>query len=1062
MTILAPIILLPTNGVNYASDIPTQTLSGTTVAPNTKNILVNNSTFGVTYTSGSSIWAWSGTLPIGANNLSIIAIDQDGTQSAPTTIQITILSSNTKITVTPPTGVRLRSYQDSIEALNAQNPEPQTIGYNYYVAVESGGGSSRTYAKMNPQIVSAYTYYEDTTSPISQSVDTAGNVRVTTTTEEVIRTYYYSFTLTNTVLSALISAGTLPNVLLNQDQPFFFVITAVIYDPVLGQVTESAYSMELQGSPVTITTGLKTLPNRSQVDIILTFSQELLTGNKNVSMLPGSVIRDILDPPSEEMARVYVIQNFLAISLSVSALQDFDDANHDGISDPVSSSMPKQALKIALGLTRDQDVQNLIDSQFDALASNVDTIRKGATSAIGYVTFYTGTAPIRDMIVNQGATVTSQGDLDQGIPSQAYMTLESKTISLANAAQFYNSLTNQYEVSVQVQALTAGSTGNADSFTVTSISSGADSNFKVENPNPIAFGQDEESNHDLSTRIELAMYADTGTLGGYNKTAAGVSGVQRMMIQAAGDPLMIRDYDSLRNQHVGGKVDVYVQGQRLKQVSDQIAFSYESIGDNQGTMSGETFAVINAPAYEFKSLNPLVTAHTPIFSVSLVHNATKVQDYDITGYQIIGDGDTIKLNETLPKNVAIGLASADVIKVDYKYRSSDTYILKNQPVINIVSVVGQLSGPLTPENYELVALADPLANGNSTIATTSVRIKFANNLPLETFQPVSNEAHVMIIGKQEPLVYLGADPTTIIVRNNTSTITYSENIDYRIIPGATTTPTNILLIESGYIQNGQEVLISYTAIENFVVTYTINDLLTTVQTEMDKMKHACADVIVKQAVENNVDFAFTVVPTAAPLYSTYGGQINVYQATLRTKIGTAIGNYINRLSIGETLTQSKIIQLIQDLPEVNYMALPLNRMVKSDGSFIIRDDIGHTQFEIFNEGLVRSFITVIPVLTYATVDKGGSDNLFRGIFEDSMPLVLQEDVLDVSGGPGRGYIQADGKIVVSTKDGLLPDTKDYQVAYYVYGEKGTKDINVASVEYLTIGNLAINFDTPQD
>jgi len=141
--------------------------------------------------------------------------------------------------------------------------------------------------------------------------------------------------------------------------------------------------------------------------------------------------------------------------------------------------------------------------------------------------------------------------------------------------------------------------------------------------------------------------------------------------------------------------------------------------------------------------------------------------------------------------------------------------------------------------------------------------------------------------------------------------------------------------------------------------------------------------------------------------------------------------------------------------------LPLTRMVKADGSLIVRDDIGQTQFQIYNIGLVNSYISATSVLTYKTIDKGGSENDFRGIFEDTQALVLQEDSLDVSGGPGRGYIQADGRIIVSTKDGTLPDLKTYQVAYYVYGESGAQDINVESLEYLTVGTFTVNVDQPR-
>lgn len=1041
MSLLAPIILLPTNGVNYTTDVAVQTLSGTT-APNTKEILVNNSTYGVSYTPGDTIWAWTGTLIIGVNTITVVAIEKNtGDSSLPAVISITLIETSTSITISPPTGVRLKRFQNKIEILNVQNPEPQTVGYNYYVYTQSGGNNG-TYAKINTSIVTNYSYFETETKPINTTIDTAGNIRVTTTTEEINKVYYYSYNFDNSKLQSLIALNQLPTVVFSEDIPFFFVVTAVIYDPILGQVTESAYSTELQGSPVTITTGLQTLPSRTQNDIILTFSSELLGTNPGIDTKPGTVVRDIMDPVSEEMARVYVIQDYLSRTLSVSALLDFDDNNHDTVSDSVPSSPLKQSLGLALNISSDTALQGIIDASFDKLAANVDVRRKTSMPATGSVIFYTNTPPVRDMIVNQGGLVASEGNLDQGIPSYSYQLLQTKILEQANMEQFFNPSTNRYELSVDVMCTVPGAGGNTDSNTITSISSGVDSDFLVENPQPIAYGQDKESNYDLSTRIELAMFADTGTKGGYYKTAAAVQGVRRINVQAAGDPLMIRDYDSVRNTHVGGKVDVYIQGEITRQVTDQIAFSYESIG-SVGSQIGETFIVINALAYEFKSQNPRVSAHTPIFEVTKIHNVTRLQDYDLSGYQIIGDGDTIKLNETLPINAAIGLASSDVIQISYKFRSSDTFILQHQPVLGIVSVVGQLSGPLTSANYDLVTLQDPLAEGRSTIASDGIRIKFANNLPLTEFQVITDELHTLILGKEESLDYVGADPESIVIKNTAKTVTYVENVDYRIIPGTDTVATQILMIETGSILNGQNVYINYTAIENFIITYTTNGLLGDVQTAVDNMKHACADVIVKGAVENQVDISMTVVPKA-----------NVTNIPLlQSKIRTTLSNYVSQLSIGQSLTQSEVVHIVQSISDVDYVVLPLTRMVKADGSFITRDDIGRTEFEIFNDGLSRSYITVVPVLTYSTTDKGGSIDTFRGVFENNQALVLQNDPLDVSGGPGRAYIQSDGRLIVSTKDGLLPDIKQYQVAYYVYGEKGAKDINVSSVEYLSVNVL---------
>ena len=554
----------------------------------------------------------------------------------------------------------------------------------------------------------------------------------------------------------------------------------------------------------------------------------------------------------------------------------------------------------------------------------------------------------------------------------------------------------------------------------------------------------------MAGRIQLALFTDTGTEGGYVKTTIAVPGVRNVRVEKAGDPLMMRDFDTLRMEHIGGKVDIYVQGERNIEVSDQIAFEFGSVA-SQGLQTGEIFEVINANSFQFKSTNPQVTAHTPIFEVDRVTNSTRGADYDITGYTIIGNGDTIDLDETRPLNVAIGVASTDIIRVNYKFRSSDTFVLAHQPVSQIVSVTGQISGELPPENWELVKLQDPLQSGGSTIAQDGVRILFVNNLPVTGFQTITDEPHVLIVGKDEPLKFLGADPESITIKNTDKTVTYIASQDYRVVSGTDTTPTTILLIESGAILNGQEVLISYTAIENFTIVYTTNALLDDVQTEVNKMKHACADVIVKQAVENKVDFVMTVIPKT--------GVTNL--SFLTSKIRTAISNYISQLDLGISLSQSAVIKLIQSISDVSSLIVPFGRMAKADGSFIARDDIGKTQWQVYNTGFVNSYISSAPVLSYKTVDQGGPANLFRGVFENELALVLQTDPLDVSVGAGRAYIRGDGKLIISTKNGSIPDNNSYQASYFVFGETGSNDINVSSLEYMKVGNFTIIYGAPE-
>ena len=252
MPINAPVILLPTPN-NYSTDIVIQTLSGTT-DPGSARIQINGSIYGVSYTAGETVWSWAGSLVSGVNIYNVVAYDNSDNPSPVTTIQITLIQSASFITVSPPTGVQLKQGQNQIQILNVQNPEPHILGYNFYVSTQSGG-INNAYAKINPVLVTQYSFYEDQTKILNEVTDTVGSIRVTTTTEEINRVYFYTYIFDQPAYLAMANAGSIPAVTFSQDAPFFFVVTAVIYDRVLGQATENANSAELQGSPITITTG---------------------------------------------------------------------------------------------------------------------------------------------------------------------------------------------------------------------------------------------------------------------------------------------------------------------------------------------------------------------------------------------------------------------------------------------------------------------------------------------------------------------------------------------------------------------------------------------------------------------------------------------------------------------------------------------------------------------------------------------------------------------------------------------------------------------------------------
>jgi hypothetical protein len=80
---------------------------------------------------------------------------------------------------------------------------------------------------------------------------------------------------------------------------------------------------------------------------------------------------------------------------------------------------------------------------------------------------------------------------------------------------------------------------------------------------------------------------------------------------------------------------------------------------------------------------------------------------------------------------------------------------------------------------------------------------------------------------------------------------------------------------------------------------------------------------------------------------------------------------------------------------------------------------------------------------------------FYGIFEDDRPLTLITSKDEVDSAAGQGYIGSDGEIVISTISSDSPTLHTYTVSYIVNGETGSGDIDITSLEFLSLGEVVI-------
>jgi hypothetical protein len=1076
--------------------------------------------------------AYPGGLPLtdGINTIRVRVIDILGAVSAPATATLTrVRSLDGGLGVEIPSGIRLRRRRGAVDLLTAK---PQVLrdvlgtpmqvavfrGFNLYASSTPAGQTG--YYKINAALVttSSTVFEEDVIGQIPEEVSWGDgknkNLRLVVTEEDEFGTELtrrldtvvdvsqffervrFSASIDNYQIREFVPfrhiRGGGPNII-NEDQfgtvddssPLYYVVTGVYYDPTLGQEVETPYSQEVVGQPLVLDTTIRDLPGRTFLQIVIDYITAVQRVNQTVALIPGSTTRDTLDPFASEAERLWFLMDFVHRSQSFLTLLAVDDANGDGVSDPVVSSAYKTALRAALGYTSDQATQSLIDQQFDKLAGNVQHPRLPGRAAVGQVVVYTPTKPTKDIVVPAGSFVTADADPANGQGSVRFRIGGSYVLPAAQAEAFYNYDTKRYEIIADVVCETIGETGNRPADSIHGIS-GVSGVF-VTNTEATIFGTNIETNAELAARSILAFTSvDTGTEGGYASTVAAQAGILKAKIVKSGDPLMMRDYDDVRGKHIGGKVDIFVQGLRERQVTEVFAFAFEIARDIP-------CQVVDLGTLTFRVLDSRVTAETPLLEILNnpgqglgVRNASKGLDYDLTNVQIL-DYQTFRLDASIPQPVT---ALDDVVLADYRFRSVDKFYPTLQPVRRVVSVVGEVSGPLAAGgNYKLYKTDDPLITGESTIARYYVSIVQSGGNPSGNQIQVNHEAHVLIGFIQEPLDSVGINSKTIRVFNADRSIEFNgpedASPDFDIVAGTPTTPIKIVRTAPSAIASGQAVSVDYTKDENFTLTYVINDLLQEVQQVIEKQRHVTADVLVKQAINNPID-----IETTIQLLS--GATKDRTDPLVRSNVSIEL----NEKLIGQGIAQSDVINAVDSTSGVDYEIVPLARMAYADGGRRIREMVLSTSVHVssLDIGGQRAFLLSNP-LTSPTTDGGGLDTEHKGVFQDDVALTLSPTLAAVAQAPRQAFIiGSGGAVIVGYSDdatltalgfataadrqaerlrrtanhvvvslvatSIPPDEPGlhvYTVSYVVRGDKGPRDIAAADVEYVELGSLVITY-----
>ncbi len=1069
-------------------------------------------------------------IDIGNNTIQIRVVDIVGKVSPPATASITrvqVVESFAGVVI--PSGIRLRRHRNVVSLLAAFPTPPRNsagifisaptfLGFNLYCSSTAAGETG--YFRINEALITtASTVYEETvfstaTEQVNWTDGQLKNLRIKVTEEnefgdtlntrldtlEDVSLFFDSVRFSTSLESYQVvsfvqfvhdragAAGTINtdqflNIL--DTQPLYYVFTGVYYDPATGVEIETPYSQEVLGQPLVLDTSIRDLPGRSRLQIVTDYVTKVVEVNTAISLIPGSTTRDVsIDPFSSEAERLWFLLDFVHRSQSFLTLLALDDANGDGIADPVSSSSYKTALRAALGYTSDEATQNLVNQQFDKLARNVDKDRLPGRPAIGRCVLFTTTRPTKDLVVPAGSFVSSDADPANGLPAVRFRIGGSYVLVAANADAYYNFDTKQWEIEVDITCEVSGTVGNRSAGNIKNTTI---TGFQAINRAATVFGLDIESNSDLAARCILAFASvDTGTEGGYYSTAAETVGVIKAKVVKSGDPLMMRDWDPLRKKHIGGKVDIWVQGLREQQVVETFAFQFEIARDIQ-------CEIVDLSLLKFRVLDSRVTPQTPLIEILNnpsqglgVRNASAGADYDLTGVVIL-DYNTFQINTSILQPAT---AIDDIILADYRFRSVNHFFFSYQPVRRVISVVGAVAGALTPTtNYQLYKTSDPLLEGESTISTDYLQVIQAAGKPSGAQITVNDEVHVLVGFFQVPLLSVGINTKTIRVFNEARSIEYNGPTasapDFDIIAGTTTTPAKIVRTVASLIANGQQVSVDYTHDENFTVTYVINDLLQQLQQIVNVRRHVTADVLVKQAIDNAID-----LETTAQLKK--GATKDRTDPAIRSNVSIELDKRL----IGQGAAQSDVINAVDSTDGVDFEIVPLAKMAYADGARRIREGVLSTNVHLtsLDIGGQRAFI-LTNALTSPTTDGGGLVTEHHGVFQDDVMMTAAATLTTVASAANQAFIiGSEGAIINGYSDDatltaagfLTPDARQterlrrtanhvvvalnilgvppdeptnhvYACTYVVRGDKGAKDFAAAQVEFLTLGNLTITY-----
>lgn len=690
-------------------------------------------------------------------------------------------------------------------------------------------------------ITTPYTQFGDLVTSVSRSADyptgapstsvsnipgtdAAGNAIVTETT-----------TTTQITAPVSYSSVSIPYSTVNADQ-FYVILTTVIQDPATNAVYESAAAGPFLCGFVNMKLVNPTdfLALQKSSDIASRMIAQITRAQPNLDLTAMAEIRDvIINPLALELANMSVREWFSRCASSISALAQIDDADGDGVSDPVATSTTKQQIARAYGLSQ-TDVQTFIDSRFDVIGnSQAGLARGGEETATAMAVFFTYSLPTAALTVPVNCLVSTLPNATTD--AVQFMTTASGTIDPSNASAYYDQVNGWWGISLPVQCTTSGSAGNVGAGTIRQVVSNGPSGISVTNLTGATGGADQQANAPYAAMIQekLITGVDTGSRNGYTVAALQVPGITDCLVVAAGDADMLRDWSSLVEEHTYGCVDVYTRGTSVSEQTSTFPFAYQNTstyGDYSTYVSATLtnaasliFSISGFPSMPFSlysAVEFVITSLGRTVWLGVQHaqfdntNGLIILDPTENAYVVNPDGSTSvwQINGVNATNLQMVQSVAGQASVSFcfmaRYASGINYTPAIQPVLAIDQLGGPITGQIAPSNTELVYTTDFLLTGGSNEAGDSVVADQGKTVATTETVTLGSTAVTIDSAMDVPLLN-NAPGNVLSVRSTDSSTLYAFGVDYSIVATAPYRTYGIVPLAGGALSAGMQVIVAY-------------------------------------------------------------------------------------------------------------------------------------------------------------------------------------------------------------------------------------------------------------